>query len=81
MILILLILIVALDNQSMATTVSAVMATFNNIGPGLDIVGPTGSFYQLSNLSKIALTFSMLIGRLEIIPIVILFNKRFWSKR
>ncbi len=81
MILILLILIVALDNHSMATTVSAVMATFNNIGPGLDIVGPTGSFYELSNLSKVALTFSMLIGRLEIIPIVILFNKRFWSKR
>lgn len=81
MILVFLILIVALDDHSMATTVSAVMATFNNIGPGLDIVGPAGSFYELSNLSKIALTFSMLIGRLEILPIIVLFNKRFWSKR
>lgn len=70
--------ILALDNSSMETTVTAVIACINNIGPGLDIVGPTGNYSSLSTLSKGVLTLNMLIGRLEIFPMIILFSKENW---
>lgn len=73
-------LIVSLDNFDFTTNFTAVAATLNNIGPGLEIVGPTGNFSQFSNLSKIVLTFDMLVGRLELFPILILFMRRTWSK-
>ena len=52
------------------TAFSAVMATFNNIGPGMGIVGPTGSYASLTDFNKIVLSFAMLAGRLEIFPIL-----------
>lgn len=74
-------LLVSLDGFSVETNFSAVMATFNNIGPGLDQVGPVESFAYYSNFSKLVFSFAMLAGRLEIYPIIILFSRRTWRKR
>lgn len=73
------ILIVSLDGKDMTTNITAVMATFNNIGPGLNVVGPIGNFGSFSILSKIVLMFDMLVGRLEIFPMLILFAPGLWS--
>ena len=62
------ILLVSLDNCDMTTSVTAVAATLNNIGPGLNLVGPTGNYAFFSPLSKIILTLDMLFGRLEYSP-------------
>ncbi|MBQ8235156.1 MAG: TrkH family potassium uptake protein, partial [Clostridia bacterium] len=57
----------------------AVLSCFNNVGPGLDAVGPTCHFGELSVLSKLVLSFDMLAGRLEIFPMLMLFNHRAWT--
>ncbi len=67
------VLIVALDNFDFATTTTAVIATLNNIGPGLNMVGATGNFSEFSILSKLVLIADMLLGRLEIYPLLFLF--------
>lgn len=66
-------LIISLDNFSFTTNFTAVTTTLNNMGPGLEMVGPTGSFADFSVLSKIVLILDMLLGRLEIFPLLILF--------
>jgi len=68
-------LIVALDNMDFQSTVGAVTTCLNNIGPGFGAVGPVGNFSELSNLSKIVLSFDMLAGRLELFPFMVLFLK------
>ncbi len=73
-------LILSLDDQTVGTTLTAVLACFNNIGPGLEAVGPTCNFGFLSDLSKLTLIFDMLAGRLEIFPMLILFSKLTWKK-
>ncbi|MCR5607510.1 MAG: TrkH family potassium uptake protein [Lachnospiraceae bacterium] len=73
-------LIVSLDGFDPATTFTAIVATINNIGPGLGKVGPTGNFSEFSILSKLVMTMDMLIGRLEVFPILILFNPNTWRK-
>ncbi|MEB3430008.1 TrkH family potassium uptake protein [Citroniella saccharovorans] len=60
---------------------SAVAATMNNIGPGLGIVGPDGSFAAYSNFSKLVFSMAMIIGRLEIYPVLVLFTSNLWRKR
>lgn len=62
------------------TNFTAAISCLSNIGPGLSAVGPYSSFSFYSNFSKIVLTFTMLIGRLEILPVLILFNKKTWGK-
>lgn len=74
------VLIVSLDNFSFDTNFTAVMACLNNIGPGLGAVGPAGNFADLSLLSKLVLTINMLLGRLELYPIIILFSPSAWKK-
>ena len=74
------VLVVSLDNFDFTTTFTAVAATFNNIGPGLNAVGPACNFSQLSILSKYILMFDMLAGRLEIFPMLILFSPATWRK-
>lgn len=74
------VLIVCLDNFDLVTNFTAVVATFNNIGPGLGLVGPTGNFSFFSNLSKSVLMFDMLAGRLEIFPMMVLFFPSTWKK-
>lgn len=73
-------LAVTLDGLSLTTSFTAVVACFNNIGPGLELVGPTGNFAMFSDLSKLVLILDMLAGRLEIFPILILFAKNTWKK-
>ena len=73
-------LLVSLDDQSIGTTFTAVLACFNNIGPGLEAVGPTCNFSHLSDLSKLVLSADMLAGRLEIFQILVLFSPATWKK-
>ncbi len=73
-------LIISLDGFSMETNFSAIMATFNNIGPGFQAVGPTCNFSAYSVLSKIVMIFDMLAGRLEILPILVFFSRSTWKK-
>lgn len=73
-------LLISLDNFDFTTNFTAVAATMNNIGPGLELVGPTGNFSEFSNFSKLVLTFDMLVGRLELFPLLILFTKNTWTK-
>ncbi|MCD7736191.1 MAG: TrkH family potassium uptake protein [Lachnospiraceae bacterium] len=73
-------LIISIDNFDFTTSFTAVAATLNNIGPGLELVGPTGNFSQFSALSKLVLSFDMLAGRLELFPILILFSRGTWRK-
>jgi len=72
--------IVSLDNFSVGTNLTAVLACFNNIGPGLEGVGPTQSYALYSDLSKIVLMIDMLAGRLEIFPILALFSRKAWKR-
>ncbi len=74
------IIIVSLDNFDFATTVTSVIATLNNIGPGLGMVGPMGNYSEFSYLSKIVLMFDMLAGRLELLPIFIVLQPKTWRK-
>ena len=74
------ILLISLDNFDMTTNFTAVTATLNNIGPGLEIVGPMGNFSSFSYFSKCVLVFDMLAGRLEIFPLLLLFFKGTWKK-
>ncbi|MBP3590888.1 MAG: TrkH family potassium uptake protein [Clostridia bacterium] len=73
-------LLISIDNFSTVTNLSAVIACFNNIGPGLETVGPTGSYAGFSDFSKIVLTIDMLAGRLEIFPILALFSRKAWKR-
>lgn len=73
-------LIISLDNFSIGTNFSAVLACFNNIGPGFETVGPMANFASYSVLSKIVLIFDMLAGRLEIFPMLLLFSGGVWKK-
>ncbi len=68
------VLLVSIENYSFETNFTAVAATFNNIGPGLDDVGPISNFGMFSPFSKCVLMFDMLAGRLELIPMMILFS-------
>ena len=80
-ILFILLLITAWDSDTIITALSAVLATFNNIGPGLGAVGPTSNFANYSAFTKIVLSLGMLLGRLEIIPLLILVSPRIYRKR
>ena len=64
-------LVVSLDNFDFESTLTAVFTCISNVGPGLGLVGPAGNFAAFSDLSKIVLSFCMLIGRLEIYPILV----------
>ncbi len=74
------ILFIALDEFSLETNVTAVLACLNNIGPGLDVVGPMGNYAAFSWHSKLILTFDMLAGRLELFPMIMLFVPMAWKR-
>ena len=74
------VLLVSLDNFDYQTTVTSVIATLNNIGPGLGMVGPMGNYSEFSALSKIVLMFDMLAGRLELLPIFIVIKPKTWRR-
>ncbi len=73
-------LLISIDGFSTTTSFTAVLACFNNIGPGLDMVGPTCNFSVFSPFSKIVLIINMLAGRLEIFPILVLFSASTWKR-
>lgn len=72
------VLLVSVDDFDLTTNLTAVLATLNNIGPGLNEVGPTGNFGGFSVFSKIVLMGDMLIGRLELFPVLTLFAPGMW---
>ena len=74
-------LILSLDGFSLETNLSAVLATFNNIGPGMAAVGPTCTYASYSILSKLTMILIMLAGRLEIFPILVLFSRSTWYRK
>ncbi len=74
-------LLISVDGFSITTNFSAVMACFNNIGPGFEAVGPTCNFASYSIFSKLVLIWDMLAGRLEIFPILILFSRTTWRQK
>ena len=80
MIIIISLLLIAPNGLDWSSTFTAVMATFNNIGPGIGINGTTGNYSAFSNFSKLILSADMLIGRLEIFPILALFRKETWRR-
>jgi trk system potassium uptake protein TrkH len=61
------------------TNFTAVLATLNNIGPGLEQVGPTGNFASFTPFSKYVLMFNMLAGRLELYPMLMILNYGMWK--
>ena len=73
-------LLMSFNGQSFETTFTAVAACINNVGPGLGAVGPNANFAGLSYFSKLVLTITMLIGRLEIYPILVLFTPTMWKR-
>ncbi|MDD6194114.1 MAG: TrkH family potassium uptake protein [Lachnospiraceae bacterium] len=73
-------LVVCLDGESLTTSMTSVIACVNNIGPGLDGVGPTKNYHMFSDMSKVVLILDMLAGRLEIFPIMLLFSRNTWRK-
>ena len=73
--------IISIDNFDVTTNLSASLACISNIGPGFNEVGPYGSYGDFSNLSKFILSLEMIAGRLELFPMLILFNPSTWKRR
>jgi trk system potassium uptake protein TrkH len=73
-------LLISIEGKDLVTNFTAVSATINNVGPGLSLVGPTQNFAHFSALSKLVFIFDMLAGRLELIPILLLFSPTTWKK-
>lgn len=71
--------LISFENKDAVTNFTAVAATINNIGPGLEIVGPTGNFSCFGVFSKYVLIFDMLAGRLELFPLLIMFHPAIWK--
>ena len=74
-------LLISIDGFSITSNMSAVISCFNNIGPGLEAVGPTCNFSGYSVFSKLVLIFDMLAGRLEILPLLGLLSLRTWKRK
>ena len=74
-------LLLSLEQFDLVTTFTALAACINNIGPGLEVVGPMGNFSAFSPWSKLLLSFDMLVGRLEIFPMLLLCAPSIWKRR
>jgi len=72
-------LLVCIEGKDLTTSFTAVSTTLNNMGPGLEMVGPTQNFGHMSNLSKYVFMFDMLAGRLELFPLLLLFHPAIWK--
>lgn len=73
-------LLVSLDGYDFITNFTGVATTFNNVGPGFSLVGPTGNFSIFSPMSKLIMVFDMIAGRLELFPMLLLFSPTTWKK-
>ena len=74
-------LLLTLEGFDLVTTFTALAACINNIGPGLEVVGPMGNYAQFSPAAKLLLSFDMLVGRLEIFPMLLLFAPSIWKRK
>jgi len=74
-------LVVAMDDIGFTASFTASLTCISNVGPAFDVLGPTGNFSALSNLSKVFLSLNMLLGRLEIMPLLLLLFPSLWKKR
>jgi len=74
------VLVVSLDGKDMISNFTAVATSIGNVGPGLGIVGPMGNFSSYSVLSKLVFSFCMIVGRLEIFPVLLLMMPTFWRR-
>ena len=74
-------LLLSMEHFDLITTFTAVASCLNNIGPGLELVGPMGNFADFSPWSKLLLSFDMLAGRLEIFPMLLLFAPSIWRRK
>ena len=74
-------LLLCLEDFDLVTTFTALTTCINNVGPGLEVVGPMGNFSTFSDWGKILLSFDMLLGRLEIFPLLLLFAPSIWKRR
>ena len=72
--------IISFDGHDIATNFTAILSCLSNMGPGMGLVGPAGNYSIFSDLSKITMTFAMLLGRLEIFPLLVLFAPSTWKK-
>ena len=73
-------LVLSFDALNFSSAFSATIATISNIGGSLDLLGPSQDYASLSNFSKLVMSVGMIIGRLEIYPVIILFSKSTWRK-
>ena len=73
-------LLLSLNEFDFVTNITAIAANFNNVGPGFHMVGPAGNYAQFSVFSKLVLMFDMLAGRLELLPILVVFSTRTWKR-
>ncbi|WP_313529489.1 TrkH family potassium uptake protein [Anaerotignum sp.] len=73
-------LLISLDNFDFTTSITSVLTCLGNVGPGLSMVGPVENYSFFSDFSKLILCFDMLLGRLEIFPIVMLFAPSVWRR-
>ena len=74
-------LLLCFEGRDLVTSFTAVLSCVSNIGPGLEAVGPAGNFADFSGLGKLLLSFDMLAGRLELVPMFMLFSPLAWSKK
>ena len=73
-------LLISVDGYDFTVNFTAALSSMSNVGPGLSIIGPSGNFAIFSTFSKIVLTIVMLLGRLEIYPLVILASPTLWRR-
>ncbi|MCI8552260.1 MAG: TrkH family potassium uptake protein [Lawsonibacter sp.] len=73
-------LLISLDGQSFAVSFSAALTCVSNVGPGLEAIGPSGNFAAFSSLSKGVMSLCMIVGRLEIFPILVLLSPSSWRR-
>ena len=74
-------LLISFDSKDMVSNTTGVIATLNNIGPGLEKVGATGNYSPYSDFSKLVFSANMLLGRLELLPLFVLFSPKTWKRR
>lgn len=81
MMLVVCVLLISIDGFDITTNITASLTCISNVGPGLNVVGPAGTFKGFSDFSKFVLSIEMIAGRLELLPILVLFYPRTWKKR
>ncbi|NLW54620.1 MAG: TrkH family potassium uptake protein, partial [Clostridiaceae bacterium] len=72
-------LLVSFDSTDIMTSISEAVTALNNVGPGLGAAGPASNFHQFNDFTKIVLSFLMIAGRLELLPVLLFFSPKTWK--